>query len=110
MPIVCGGSQAKYFEALPGRHPQRAVEPDRLAVEHPVLDDLAGQLRVLRGPAEALREGDARAEFLAGLLGQCGQERRVEQTRGDRVDPDPYCARSRAAGSVSETIPPLEAA
>ena len=52
------------------RHPQRAVEPDRLAVEHPVLDDVARQLRVLRRLAEALGEGHAGAELLARLLGQ----------------------------------------
>ncbi len=70
------------------RHPQRAIEPDRLAVEHPVLDDLTGELRVLGGQAEALREGDARAERLTGLLGQGREQRRVEQTGGDRVDAD----------------------
>src|SRR5665811_2062197 len=45
------------------RHPQRAVEPDGLAVEHAVLDDLAGQLRVLGGRAEALGERDTRSEL-----------------------------------------------
>ena len=41
------------------------------------------------GLAEALGEGDARAELLAGLLGQRGEQRRVEQAGGDRVDADP---------------------
>ena len=41
------------------------------------------------GLAEALREGDACAELLAGLLGQRRQQRRVEQAGGDRVDADP---------------------
>ena len=83
------------------RHAQRAVEPDRLAVEHPVLDDLTGQLRVLGGLAEALREGDAGAELLAGLLGQRREQRRVEQAGGDRVDADPVLRRGRARRAAS---------
>ncbi len=50
---------------LARRHAQCAVDADRLSVEHPVLDDVAGKLRVLGGGAEALGEGDARAELLA---------------------------------------------
>ncbi len=50
------------------RHPQHAVQPDRLAVEHPVLDDLAGEPRVLGGHAEALRERDAGSERLTRLI------------------------------------------
>ena len=86
---------------LARRHPQRAVEPDRLAVQHRVLDDLAGELAVLLGPAEPRREGDARAERLALLLGQRGEQRGVEESRGDRASPGrrgPPC-RARPAAS-----------
>jgi len=55
------------------RHPQSPVEPDGLAVEHAVLDHVAGELGILGGLAEALGEGDAGAELLARLLGQGGQ-------------------------------------
>jgi len=37
--------------ALPWRHPQRAVEPNRLAVEHPVFYDMARQRGVFGGPS-----------------------------------------------------------
>ena len=41
---------------LPRRHPDRTVEPDDLAVEHLVLDDVLDEIRILLGPAEPLRE------------------------------------------------------
>src|SRR6476620_10117051 len=41
---------------LPRRHPDRAVQADRLAVEHRVLHDLRGELRELVGTPEARRE------------------------------------------------------
>ena len=72
--LVRSGVRAEPTERLPGRyrtersarllrrHPQGAVEPDRLAVEHRVGDDLADQLGVLLGPAEPRGERDAGAE------------------------------------------------
>ena len=48
--------------ALLRRHPQGAVEADRLAVQHRVGDDLADHAGVLLGAAEAGGEGDAGAE------------------------------------------------
>ena len=40
------------------RHPDRPVEPDDLAVEHLVLDDVFDEIRVLLGLPEARRERD----------------------------------------------------
>src|ERR1700677_2654205 len=56
-PQACAASSL----ALARRHSQRAVETDGLAVEHAVLDDVACQLRVLGGLAQARRVGDTRA-------------------------------------------------
>src|SRR4051794_32473756 len=53
---------------LPGRHPQRAVEPDALAVEHLVAGDVACQLRELGRLAEPVREGHGLAQAVARLL------------------------------------------
>src|SRR4051812_48504626 len=47
------------------RHPQRAVEADRLTVEHRVLRDVTRKRGELRGPAQARRERDLLAELLA---------------------------------------------
>src|SRR4051794_21036053 len=55
--------------SLPRRHSDRAVEADRLAVEHRVLHDLRGELRELAGASEARRERDLLAELRARLLG-----------------------------------------
>src|SRR6185369_2453154 len=41
-----------------GRHAQRTIEPDHLAIEMPVGDDVAGQLRELLGFSEARRGRD----------------------------------------------------
>src|SRR4051812_46486468 len=71
------------------RHSQGAVEPDRLAVQHGVLGDMAGEERVLLGPAEPRRMRYPGAERLAGRLRERREERRVEYARGDRADPDP---------------------
>src|SRR3954468_8956080 len=70
------------------RHADGAVQADRLAVEHRVLDDLRRELRELLGAAEARREGDLLAELRPRLLGQRRQERRVEQARRDGDDAD----------------------
>src|SRR4051812_19485060 len=70
-------------------HSQRSIEPNHLAVQHGVLDDVASQGGVLIGAAEARRERNAGTERLARLLGQAGHHRRVEQARGDRAHADP---------------------
>src|ERR1700741_4861685 len=71
-------------EALAG------VQPDALAVEHRVLHDRDGQLRVLVWPAEPLRErrilGECLGEIVRDALGQAGGE----QAGRDRQHPDPH--------------------
>jgi hypothetical protein len=50
------GSQEEVIaeiSASPGRHPEGAVEPDDLAVEHGVVDDVLHQGGVLDGSAQA---------------------------------------------------------
>ena len=49
-----------------GRHPQRAVEPQGLAVEHRVLGDLAGEGGVLLGAGRALAETESAPRALRG--------------------------------------------
>src|SRR5690606_36211339 len=60
------------------RHADGAVEPDGLAVEHGVVDDLFRQLSVLAGHAEAAGIRDGPAERVADLLGGSREDRRVE--------------------------------
>src|SRR5689334_17747213 len=65
MRTVCNKKCLSPFVAgLLRRHPQRAVEADRLAVEHRVLRDVAGEQRVLVRVAEPRRVRDGRAERL----------------------------------------------
>src|SRR2546425_6739221 len=75
--------------ALPGLHPDRAVEPDRLAVQHRVLDDVQGQRRKFRGTAETRREGYLLAERGADRIGQGREKRGVENAGRDRHHADP---------------------
>jgi hypothetical protein len=92
---------------LLGRHAQRAVEPDGLAIEHRILNDVAYQDRVLRGLAKpagmvassALRTG-------SGSVASIG----VSKVPGAMVHTrTPIEAWSRAIGKVIDTTPPLEA-
>src|SRR5215207_78066 len=89
-------------ETLLRRHPEGAVEPDRLAVQHRVFGDLAGELGVLLGPPEARREGHLRAERLARVLLQPCQQGRVEQPGRDGADPNAE-AREVARGRQRQT-------
>src|SRR4029453_8217733 len=74
--------------SLLGGHAGGAVEADGLAVEDPVLEDVAAQGGVLLGLAEAGGEGDLGAEGGADLVGHGGQHRGVEDPGGDRHHPD----------------------
>src|SRR5215218_869153 len=69
-------------------HADGAVEADGLAVEHPVLEDVADQGGVLLGLAEAGGEGDLGAEGGADLVGHGGQHGGVEDAGGDGHDAD----------------------
>ena len=82
---LCGPSPplgVQMAPRLPRRHADRAVEADRLAVEHRVAGDRGDQVGELVRQAEAAREGDRLAERLAGGLGEGGEQRRVEEARG----------------------------
>ena len=93
--------------ALLRRHPQGAVEADRLAVQHRVGDDLGDQLRVLLGPAEARGEGDAGAERrrapprAAPPAAACRRGRGRSSPRGPRARP----CRAPRAGSCRRCRP-----
>jgi cystathionine beta-lyase/cystathionine gamma-synthase len=52
------------------RHPDRAVEADRLTVQHLVLDDVTGERRELRGAAESFRERNVLGERGTSFLGE----------------------------------------
>src|SRR5919107_3241791 len=73
---------------LTRRHPDRPVEPDDLAVEHLVLDDVFDEISVLPGPAGPRGERDLFAQGFAGLFWQAGHHRGVEDARGDGHDAD----------------------
>src|SRR5262249_27254769 len=62
-------------------HADRAVQPDGLAVEHVVLDDVLHQGRVLLWLAEPFGEWDLLAQRLPRRLGQRTQQRRIKNPR-----------------------------
>src|SRR5437879_686161 len=66
-----------------------AVEPDHLAVDHPVLTEVQDQRGIFGGPAEPAREWNAGGKALLDGLRQSLQHRRLENTRGDRDHPHP---------------------
>src|SRR5262249_44480052 len=78
----------RWVESL-GRHAQGSVQPDDLAVEHFVLEDVANQGRELFGAAEPRGKRHLLSQGLPGRLGESGQERRIEYPRRDRHDPNP---------------------
>src|SRR5579883_615604 len=75
--------------ALFRRHAQRAVEPDRRAVDHLIGNDRLDQSGVFVGPAEPLREGNRGGEGLAGVLAKAVEHRRVEQAGQNGRDATP---------------------
>src|SRR5438105_348817 len=66
------------------RHPDGAVEPDRLAVQHHVGDDVAGERGVLVGLAEPRRKRHLLGERGAHRLGQRAEQGRLEDAGCDR--------------------------
>src|SRR5581483_3405798 len=88
--------QTAAAQRLPGRHAQRAVQANRLAVQVRVLDDVAHERRVLGRPAEPRRKGDVRGERLALRFGQHREHGRVERPWRDRDHPD--AERGQVAG------------
>src|SRR6185437_12597248 len=71
-------------------HAQRAVETDRLAVQHRIADDIEDQPGIFLRPAEALREGHRFAEALLHLGWQARHQRRGEEPGRDGVDADAH--------------------
>src|SRR5262249_26629628 len=72
---------------LPGRHAERTVEPDGLAVQHRVLDDVADESGELRRAAETGWERNLRRERLALRFRQCREHGCVEGPGRDRDAP-----------------------
>mmetsp|Transcript_6315 Transcript_6315/g.25625 ORF Transcript_6315/g.25625 Transcript_6315/m.25625 type:complete len:609 (+) Transcript_6315:468-2294(+) len=66
------------------RQADGAVQPDDLAIEHVVGDDLVHELGVVLRPAQAAREGHAGRQRVLHLLGHAEQHRRAEDARRDR--------------------------
>src|SRR5271156_3803343 len=73
---------------LPGGHPLRAVQPDRLAVDVGVLEDVVGERRVLLGAAEPPRVRDVGGELGERLLPDPLHDRRPHGAWRDRDHPD----------------------
>src|ERR1700689_133657 len=74
--------------ALFWRHPQRAVDADRLAVDVAVLYDVDGERGIFGRLSEAGGERHRGAERVLRWLRQAGHHRRHENARRNRVDPD----------------------
>jgi hypothetical protein len=92
------------------RQPDRAVEPDHLAVEHVVGDDLVHQLGVVLGRAQAAGEGHAGGQRVLHLLRHRNSIGVPKMPGAMVMLRMPLRARSRAMGSVMPTTPPLLAA
>src|SRR5881296_3323809 len=84
----CATSRLLRRRLLLGGEAERGVDADRLAVEVVVLNDALHQVCVLRRAAHALRERDALAEVLRGLLLRHAVRRGEEGAGRDAVDPD----------------------
>src|SRR6478609_9910165 len=70
------------------RHAEGAVETDDLAVEHRVVDDVAHEVGVLLGTAEARRVRHLLLEDLLDLAREPGEHRRLERAGCDGHDAD----------------------
>jgi RNA polymerase sigma factor (sigma-70 family) len=92
---------------LPRRHPDRPVEPDDLAVEHLVIDDVFDEIGVLLGPAEPWGERDLFAQRVAGVFGQAGHHRGVEDAGGDCHDADAALRKFAGDGEGQSDDPAL---
>src|SRR5919202_2105334 len=73
---------------LAGRHPDRPVQTNNLAVEHLVFDDMPDERGVLFGSSQTRRERCLLAEGLPNLLRQCRCHRCLEETGGYGHHPD----------------------
>src|SRR4051812_18480 len=84
-PPFCGAPEMTATRSF-RRHAQRPVQADRLAVEVPVLDDMACERRVFLRLAERLGEWHRRRKALLHFIGQTQQHRREKDARRDCAD------------------------
>src|SRR5262252_979880 len=75
--------------ALPWCHTDCTIEPDDLAIEITVLDDVLDEIGILIRLAQPFRKRDCGCEGLLNLLWQAGQHRRGEYPGRDGHHPDP---------------------
>ena len=66
-------------------HSKRSVNTDGLSVDHLVVDDVQAQLGELVRESESGRVGNFVRQIVAHLVGQLGQQRRVEQAWRNRA-------------------------
>ena len=100
--LLCGG--------LLGRHADRAVEADRLAVEVDVLGDVANQRREFRRLAEARGKGTILPSASCTSWGMPISIGVSMMPGAIVITRMPLRASSRATGRVSATTAPLEQA
>ena len=86
------------------------IQPDHTAIEHRVLDNVAGHAGEFVGPAHALEgrsscstNAERTSSVMPAIIGVSKMPGAIATTR------IPTRASSRAAGKVSEATPPLEA-
>jgi 3-oxoacyl-[acyl-carrier-protein] synthase III len=86
--IVSTGSTGGPFRLSAGQHAQACVEPDGLAVQVAIPDNLQHQRCELRRLAEPARPGHPLGQRVLGSRGHQAQHRGIEQAGGDRHHPD----------------------
>ena len=86
--IVSTGSPGGPFRLSAGQHAQACVEPDGLAVQVAIPDNLQHQRGELRCLAEPARPGHRLGQRILGSRGHQAQHGGIEQAGGDRHHPD----------------------
>jgi len=86
--IVSTGSPGGPFRLSAGQHAQACVEPDGLAVQVAIPDNLQHQRGELRCLAEPARPGHRLGQRVLGSRGHQAQHGGIEQAGGDRHHPD----------------------
>ena len=86
--IVSTGPPGGPFRLSAGQHAQACVEPDGLAVQVAIPDNLQHQRGELRCLAEPARPGHRLGQRVLGSRGHQAQHGGIEQAGGDRHHPD----------------------
>src|SRR6185437_15657316 len=81
---------APRLDTLTRRHSDGAVQTHAFAVEVAVGDHLQRKRSIFRRIAQTRRERHLRTQCGFHLFGSCGQQRRVEDARKDRVHADAF--------------------